>query len=268
MSTDLIIPEPGGELTGPQPDMLQIVLRAAADPSIDPARLEKFLQIGRDLQADKAKQQWAVAYRAAKDELDGVRISKRGQIIYEAKNGKPESVIKFLQYSDIADAIKPILRKYELTASYTYEVETTPPKTVCVLNLLHSGGHSRDFRSVPLPMVDSGGGKNDVQGAGSVMTYGRRYVIQAAFDIVADGQDDDGNMGREQPKPITQEEFETIANIVQACDDKNPGFRLLFAKWMAKELSVTDPKELRQGAQLKAVRGKLSEKQRLLGLDR
>jgi len=249
-------------------DMLQIVMRAAQDPTIDPARLKEFLEIGRQLQADKAKQQWAMAFRAAKDELDGVRITKRGQIVYEGKNGKQDSVIKFLRYDDIAEAVKPILRKHQLTASYTYRNETTPPKTVCVLTLLHSAGHSETFESVPLPMIDSGGGKSDVQGAGSVMTYGRRYAIQGAFDIVAENQDDDGAMGRDQPQPITEQELETITNIVQVCDDKNPGFRNLFTRWMVKELKTENVKDLRQGAQLKSVMTKLSEKMKALGLNR
>jgi hypothetical protein len=260
--------ERGGALAaGPAPtNMLEVVMRASMDPNIDPARLEKFLQIGRELESDKAKKEWAVAFRAAKDDLDGVSLKKNGKIVYAGKNGAPDSTIHFLKYDDIADAVKPILRKHGLTASYTYEHEATPPKTICVMTLLHSGGHSQQFRSVPLPMVDSGGGKSDIQGAGSVMTYGRRYAIQAAFDIVAEGQDNDGSGQREQPKPVTDEQIETIENIVRACDEKNPGFKQLFANWMAKEFRVSSPAQLMQGQQLKAVMLKLAEKQKALGI--
>ena len=245
-------------------DMLQIVMRAAQDPTIDPARLKEFLEIGRQLQADKAKQQWAMAFRAAKDELDGVRITKRGQIVYEGKNGKQDSVIKFLRYDDIAEAVKPILRKHQLTASYTYRNETTPPKTVCVLTLLHSAGHSETFESVPLPMIDSGGGKSDVQGAGSVMTYGRRYAIQGAFDIVAENQDMDGTS--QQAEPISESDYRKIEDIVQECENRNPGFRSLFTKWFVKEFKIDKLSDLRQGHQLKSVMTKLTEKMQSLGI--
>lgn len=260
---------PAGQLEQATPrDMLQMVMRAAMDPTIDPARLEAFLKIGRELEADKAKREWAMAFRAAKDELDGVRLTKQGKIVYEGKNGKQDSVIKFLRYDDIADAVKPIMRKHELTVSYSYRHETTPPKTICVMTILHAGGHSEKFESVPLPMVDSGGGKSDIQGAGSVMTYGRRYAIQAAFDIVAENEDDDGNMGRKQEPPITEEQIETLQNLVQACEDKNPGFKNLFAKWFVKEFSTAHVKDLRQGRQYKTALDKLQEKMTLLGLNK
>ena len=242
-------------------DMLSLVMRAAADPNVDPARLEKFLQIGRELQADKAKQQWAIAFRSAKDEIDNIEFTKRGHIVY-----KDGSVVKFMQYDDIAEAVKPILKKYQLTSSYTYRHEATPPKTICVLTLLHSGGHSEKFESIPMPMLDQSGGKTDIQAAGSIMTYGRRYAIQAAFDIVAAGQDDDGTLGKEQPKPITERELETISNIVQACEDKNPGFRKLFTNWLFKQMKIDEIKSLRQGTQLKSVMEKLNAKMKELGI--
>ena len=215
--------------------------------------------------ADQNRQAWTQAFMAAKIELDGLKIKKNGAIVYEGKGGKSDSTIKFMRYDDIAEAVKPTLSKHGLAAAYDYEVLTNPPKTVCIMKLMHVSGHVEMFRSPPLPMVDSGGGKNDVQGAGSVATYGRRYVVCPTFDIVAEGEDTDGTL-HEQPKPITDEEADTIANVVQACEDRNPGFRSLFTKWLVKEIKVQNIHDILQGKQLKTVMGKLSEKQTALGL--
>lgn len=247
------------------PTMLETVMQAVQNPNIDPARLREFLAIGRELELEKKKNEWSTAFAAAKRELDGVSINKRGVIVYEAKAGKAESRIPFMRYDDIAEAVKRVLRDHGLIVSYTYRTEPTPPKTICVMTILHDNGHSQTFESVPMPMIDQGGGKSDIQGAGSVMTYGRRYVICAAFDIVAEGEDNDGS-GKTKNDPITDQELTTIQNIVQACEDKEPGFRVRFTKWMVKELKVDRVQDIRQGPQLTSVRTKLDEKLAALGL--
>lgn len=258
---------PAGAIATTEPqNMLQMVMRAAGDPSIDADKLEKLLRIGKELEQDKRAAEWAAAFQAAKFEIDEYRITKNGKIVYPGKPGKEDSVVRFIRYDDIADAVKPILRKNGLASSYTFRHEATPPKTICVMTITHANGFERVFESVPLPMVDDSGGKNAVQGAGSVMTYGRRYATCAAFDIVADGEDDDGNLGRDLAKPITAEEFETIDNILRSCEDKAPNTRKLFTAWMLKELKTANPKELMQGRQLKAVMTVLEGKQRQLGL--
>ena len=242
------------------------ILAAAQESGRDPATVREMYAFAKEVMKDQNQQEWTQSFVQAKMELDGLKIRKNGAIVYEGKNGKPDSTIKFLKYDDIAEVVKPILRKYNLVAAYDYEFTTNPPKTICVMRLMHVNGHFELFRSPPLPMVDSGGGKNDVQGAGSVGTYGRRYVVCPTFDIVAEGEDDDGNLGKDTPQPITDEEHATIANVVRACEDKNPGFRKLFTAWLVKELKVTDIQHLTQGRNLKAVMTKLDEKQRALGL--
>lgn len=251
------------------------ILAAAAESGRDPATVREMYAFAKEVMQDQNRQEWTRSFVAAKMELDGLKIRKNGAIVYEGKGGKQDSVVKFMQYDDIAEAVKPILRKHNLVAAYDYEFSQSPPKTVCVMKLMHVNGHVELFRSPPLPMVDSGGGKNEVQGAGSVGTYGRRYVVCPTFDIVAEGEDDDGNLGRKQPGPITDEQLETINNIVTTCDDKNPadptdpkkpGFRKLFTQWLVQELKVQNVRDIRQGKQLTAVMTKLSEKQKALGL--
>lgn len=245
------------------PGMLEIVMRAVADPTIDPSRLREFLQIGRELEADRAKKDYIAAFHAAKQEMDGIKIRKDGKIVYD-KPGKAGGVIKFMKYDDIADAIKPILARHDLVATYTAEFTVSPPKTVVVMELMHKGGHSKEYRSVPLPMVDSGGGKNDIQGAGSVSAYGRRYVVVPAFDIVAEGEDNDGAGSR--VIAITPEQVQTIWDIVEECNNRDPKFSQLFVKWLRAEFAIDNPVNLFQGAQLKAVMAKLDEKMVLLGM--
>lgn len=256
MATELI---KQGPMSVEPHNMLATVMRAAMDPNLDPARLGAFLAMARELEQDQKRQEWAMAFKAAKEELDEISITKRGEIVYKT------GVVKFMRYDDIADAVKPALRRHSLAASYTFRYESTPPKAICVMTLTHANGFERTFESIPLPMVDTSGGKNDVQGAGSVMSYGRRYAVCAAFDIVADGEDDDGNAGKFSQRYITEEEAIRIKDILHSCEEREPGFNGRFNKWIMAEFKASSVGELAQGG-LKSVMQKLSEKQRALGL--
>lgn len=270
MSTDIIKAESAAlEVSAPtqQPTMLQVVMAAAGDPNTDADKLEKLLNIGLILEDEKRKQEFNRAFHAAYSELTDIKILKNGEIVYPGKNGKPDSVVKFPKHSDLAKIIKPVLVKHGLTASYTAEIIPSPAKTVMVMDLNHVNGYSKQFRSVPLPMVDSGGGKNDVQGAGSVSTYGRRYAIIPAFDIVCEDADDDGNLGKATP-PITQEQADKIDDILTALNDKEPGKRTAFIKWIGAQFKVEKISELRQGDQLAEVMAKLDAAQRQAGIKR
>jgi ERF superfamily len=239
--------------------MLDRVLNEAIGTNLDPERLEKFLAIARELELDKKKQEWSTAFRAAKNEIDCFRITKRGRIVY--KNG---SIVKFIKYEDMSDAVKPILRKHALSASYSYRYEQNPPKAICIMTLTHANGYSQKFDSVPLPMIDTSGGKSDLQGSGSVMSYGIRYVTRAAFDIVAEDEDTDGNGA--PGKPITANQLNDINIMVQDCETKEPAFTRRFMRWLQKELHVDALEDLYQGEPRRIVLAKLGEKQRELGL--
>lgn len=242
------------------------LLKFAERPDCDPAKMREVYAFAKEVMADEKREEWTRAFVAAKMELDGVKIQKNGAITYEAKPGKAASTIKFLRYDDLAESVKPILRKYNLVAAYDYETSQTPPKTICVLKLMHVNGHTESFRSAPLPMVDEGGGKNATQGAGSVMTYGRRYAIQAAFDIVAEGEDDDGNMGRNQPQPISENECRNLEDVLQELDNREPGAKKRFMSWIEKQFKCSSLGELLDGSQLKAVRTAIAQKQSVLGI--
>lgn len=235
-------------------EVLSAVLSAVADPQQSPERLEKFLAVAERFEAIKAKRAYVQAFHAAKDEMDGIKITKEGKIQY-----RDGSIIKYAKYDDIARHIKPVLRRYGLSESYSYEYTETPPKVTCVMTLMHTAGHSETFRSVPLPMVDSSGGKTDIQGAGSVASYGKRFVIVPAFDIVCEDEDDDGS-GQGVGDPIDQEERDEIERCLQIMEEKEPGGRRRFMAWLAKNQKVSEIAEIRQGAGLSVVMRALNAK--------
>jgi len=248
-----------------KPSMLQAVMAAALNPDLDPERIKAFLDVAREMDQDEKKQQFYAAFAAAKAQISAIRIMKNGEIVYPGKNGGPASVIKFIKHDDISRAIKPILAEHGLTATYSSEMLPNAPKVVTVMTVIHHNGYSREWRSIPMPLVDSGGGKNDVQGAGSISTYGRRFVTVAAFDIVAEDADDDGNLGK-TAKPITQDQADDIRTILDALDEKQPGKKASFLKWANMQYRVENVSDILAGDQHADILDKLSAAQKQLGL--
>lgn len=270
MSTELVKAEAvAPEVAQPtqQPTMLQVVMAAAGDPNTDADKLERLLNIGLTLEEEKRKQEFNRAFHAAYSEISQIRITKNGTILYEGRNGKADSKIKFVKHDDLSRAIKPVLTKHGLTQTFSAEIVQQPPKTVVVLTIMHVNGYSKDWRSVPMPMVDSGGGKNDVQGAGSISTYGRRFAIMEAFDIVAEDADDNGSLGA-GAQLITQDQGDKITDILDALEDKRPGQKAAFMKWLAAQFKVEKIADLRQGQQLDEVMAALDAAQRKAGIKR
>lgn len=103
--------------------------------------------------------------------------------------------------------------------------------------LVHKSGETLDFGSYTVPLV-----KHDAQGAGSALTYTRRYAIAAIFGLAQ--EDDDGNAAS---KPQAKRETKP-----------QPAVKSADAKTLAKihalrdELGIDGEKYL---AQLRAVAG-------------
>lgn len=230
MSTELVQTQQRGELT-------QLIEVSLTNPDITPEKLKALFDFKVLVEDREAKKRWEAAFAAAKAEMDGITITKHGQIMYKTGPGP-----KFARYEDISRVIKPILTKHGLTASYTSRILQTHPKWVCVMRLTHAG-HTQEFESVPLPFVDASGGKNDVQGAGSVSSYGRRYVIVPTFDIATVDEDDDGS-GNGIPDLITEDQARRIEDMVQEFENRRPGFAARFAALLKTEFQVDSPAAL------------------------
>ena len=104
----------------------------------------------------------------------------------------PHFKSKYSPLEEIISAIKPYLAKNGLSF---FQSTTTEGENICVTTLiLHESGEYIESEPLKLPM-----GKVTAQGAGSAVTYARRYSLCAALGIAAE-DDDDGNAAMEQPK--------------------------------------------------------------------
>lgn len=96
----------------------------------------------------------------------------------------PHFKSKFASLVSVREAVLPVLNKHGLTLSQF--PKTSEGRAGCVNVLMHVSGEWIEEECL-LPLD-----KNNAQGAGSAITYARRYSVQAIGGVVAD-QDDDGN---------------------------------------------------------------------------
>ena len=171
-------------------DMFQGMLELAKDPDVDPAKMEAMLTMQERMIDRQAKQEYQTAMHAARSEMP--RITKDGKI--EAKGGRIQS--RYSTYENIDKIVRPLVEGHGLTYGFDFkEGEQGRMLVTCIVS--HTGGHEERFGPMPLS-IDTTGAKNATQGAGSAGSYGQRYTLCAAFNIVTVGSDDDGGGQRGQ----------------------------------------------------------------------
>lgn len=213
MNTVAKIEQPGLPGVPNEPiTILDIINRAAFDPSVDANKIEMLLRMAREFKADDAKAAYARAMVAMKPELPV--IDRKGRIIITDKNDKTK-IIQSTPYGlweDIDAAITPVLAKHGFVL--TFRTGAGPEGRITVTGvLMHELGHSEES-TMPLPL-DTSGSKNNVQAAGSSTSYGKRYTATALLNIRFKGEDDDGKAGGE-PATLSDSDLRTLQDLISA----------------------------------------------------
>jgi hypothetical protein len=124
----------------------------------------------------------------------------------EVKNPKLDSVnphfkSKFASLAEVRETVLPVLHKHGLAlAQYPKAAQGFAG---CVNVLMHSSGEYMTEECL-LPLD-----KPNAHGAGSCITYARRYSLQSIAGVVAD-EDDDANAAVEKPAPRGSARAETV----------------------------------------------------------
>lgn len=118
----------------------------------------------------------------------------QGEFTTVEKNGKnPHFNSKFAPLDSIIEMIRPVLPRHGLSVVQFTDIADSGNGIVVETIITHESGQYISGRLF-MPAV-----KNDPQGYGSALTYGRRYALAAALGIVSD-EDVDGNAtGGNQP---------------------------------------------------------------------
>ncbi len=183
--------------------ILAIISRAASDPSTDVEKLSRLMDLYERITDRTAK----AAYQAALAQMqpDLPILAERGSI--KNNQGKPQST--YALWEDINEAIKPILATHGFGLSFRIRSETASVTVTAVLS--HREGHAEET-AFTLP-IDASGSKNNVQGFGSSVSYGKRYTAGALLNLTSRGEDDDGQKAG-APETISQDQLDDLIALM------------------------------------------------------
>lgn len=232
---------------------MQLIARAAADPSIDAAKMLQLMELQERIMAREAE----VAFNAAMARLQPKLpiITKRGKIEFESQRTGVKQSTPYARYEDIDAAIRPLLS--EEGFSLSFDSEFAEKGIVYHGTLAHSLGHSKRA-SMVLP-ADTSGSKNSLQAIGSTVSYAKRYLVGMLLNIITKGQDDDG----QAVGYLTDQEASTIIDMIAACG-LTPARQTKFLEYVeAKTVSEIQRKNYQKGfLQLQNELRKVKEGQR------
>lgn len=195
--------------------IMQVISKAASDPSVDVDKLERLMSMYERLEAKKAETAFHAAMAAAQAEM--------GRVSTDATN--PQTRSKYATYAALDRALRPVYTRHGLALSF--DTEPTQELVVRVLcHVSHRDGHCQVYR-VEMPADGKGAKGNDVMtkthAAGSAMSYGMRYLLKLIFNVAIGEDDDDGNHAS-IPR-ITEEQAANIqAMLDEIGRDSAPGF--------------------------------------------
>jgi hypothetical protein len=180
-------------------NFLAVIMAAATDPRCDVQKMQALLVMQREVEDRESQKEFNRNFILLQEELPA--IARDGKIEIFAKDatgarpavGRAQQSTPYATFNNIMKTIKPLLIRYGFALSFSTE---PVGERLLVKGLLEGHGHARTT-SFPLP-AETSGSKNNVQGWGSSMSYGKRYATIALLNIISDAKEDvdaDGHGG-------------------------------------------------------------------------
>lgn len=217
------------------------MLSRMIDHGVNPDALSKMMDLADRWQAAEAKKLYTAAFLAFKREcpvivkanpvrgkdktVNGERVPKSGDVMYH-----------FASYDDIKTVTGPLEKAHGITTSFDFEVTAAGNLTGTLLITVGSHTETRRF-GIPIP---AGMNTNKAQDFGAAMTYLRRYLYCAAFDLVISGEDKDGQGLADK---VTPEQIGELNDLIGQCEKAGKPVNLAkFKEWLEiNELDELSP---------------------------
>ncbi len=195
--------------------IISMIERAARDPAVDLDRMERLFAMRERMVAREAETAFQAAMTAAQAEMP--------QVLRDAENSHTKSA--YARLETIAKAVTPIYTRHGFALSFGTDASPVEGHYRLTCEVTHAAGHRRTVHAdLPSDTAGAKGGANKtaVQGFGSTMSYGRRYLTLLIFNVALTNEDNDGNdygdppcIGAQQVEQIEALVRETGANLAK-----------------------------------------------------
>lgn len=237
--SELAKTEQPNEIVTIEGGILEIIARAARDPSVDIDKMERLLAMQERVIDRNAKAEFTAAKLTLRPELP--EITMKGHIVIRDKNNADKIIqdTPFARFEDIHEAVMPVLTRHGFDLSFKNGM--APDGKVRVTTILsHIGGHS-DETYFDLPH-DSSGSKNAVQAVGSSTSYAKRYGVLSILNIRVVGEDDNAVEAGRKPCLSTEQRNEILTALDEVDADKRKFAEFLGVDSIADILASDYPK--------------------------
>lgn len=177
-------PPPAPIVTGPDA-LFAVIERASRDNSVDLDRMQKLMDMHKEMKADNARGEYDSAMSAAQAEMKRVKTNKRNE----------HTKSSYASYAAMDKEIRPIYTKHGFSVSFDTGESSRPEEVRVLATVAHRGGHREEYK---IDVPSDGKGAKDgavmtkTHAVGSAISYGRRYLHGMIWNL-AIGNDDDGN---------------------------------------------------------------------------
>jgi hypothetical protein len=230
-------------LPAQQPSEMSELLRVAVETKIDPASIERLVNLKIQLEERNAEMAMAAALAAFQAECPPVPRTRTADVV---KDGVKKYEYKFAPLDEVVRTIRPHLTKHGL--SYTHDGAVSPKGEVAITCTLQHVMGARRTATFTGP-TDQSGGKNALQAVGSARSYGRRYTLMDVLGLTTEDDDDGrGSHGdKKEPVYITEKEAADLGDQIEAVGaDKAAFLRVLGVS----KVGEVQAKNLRHAQQL------------------
>lgn len=202
----------------PEPtSLLAVISRAASDPAVDIDKLERLMAMHERMQELAAKATFNDAMAAAQAEMEPISRN--------ASN--PQTKSKYASYDKLDAEARPIYTKHGFSISYDTG-ESPKPDHVLVLAYVSKGAYSKTYR-VEMPADGKGAKGGDVMtkthAAMAALSYGKRGLLKAIFNLAEGEGDKDGN--GDEPCVSETQVADLVALMTEVKADKTAFLRYL-----------------------------------------
>lgn len=168
----------------------------------------KLLSVYRELKADKAEQEYNVAFAAFQGECPTIPRKKTAKI---ATSSGASFSYTYADVETIMETIGPTLAEHGLSVSFEdSKVDGNMLTATCRCS--HIGGHSRE--SSFEVSTETKAGMSPQQKYGAASTYAQRRALSSRLGLWTGDPDDDGGEPPAPPQKLTQEQEARIAALV------------------------------------------------------
>jgi ERF superfamily len=184
-----------------------MIERLAVDPTVSVERIEHLFNLYQRVEADKARKEWAAAF---------VEVSAAVTSIIKDANNKQTSS-KYASFAALDDALRPHYSKGGFAPTYSTEASDKPDHIKIVMCLVHRSGHERRYE-IDMPADGKGAKGGDVMtkthAVGSAFSYGKRYLLGAAFGAASKDDDANAASGKEPLALISEAQIAEIQTLI------------------------------------------------------